>query len=481
MEDRAGIQISRKAFIQSALILFVLMIVAGLLTKVLPAGEYERLLVDGREVVTPGSFREVSRPDYPVWRWLTAPIEVLFGPDGLLLITIILFILFASASFAVLESTGIWRAAVQSIIERFANNRTQLLLIISLFFMLLGAFFGVFEEIVPLVPLVVSLSLLLGWDSLIGLGMSALATNMGFTAAIANPFTIGVAQGLAGLPLFSGALPRLGIFLVIYTVLAVFLIRYARRIEAHPESSPVWELDKRLRAKLSRVEVLDLELAHLGRAVRWLLVSLVLILVVLISGPYVPAIGGYTLPIVGILFLVAGIGAGIISGFGLSATLRSAGQGMVGVLLGVPLILMAASVKHIVDLGGILDTILHGASQPFANADPLLAIFGVFVVTLLLEVFVASGSAKAFLLMPILVPLADLIGVTRQTMVLAYALGDGFSNMAYPTNPVLIITLSLTVVSYPVWIRWTARLWAVVLTLSLIFLAMAVVFGYGPF
>jgi uncharacterized ion transporter superfamily protein YfcC len=481
METKAGIQISRRAFIQSAVILLALMVIAGVMTRTLPAGQYDRQIFEEREVVLPGSFEHIAKPDYPVWRWFTAPVEVLFGPEGITVIAIILFILFASASFAILESTGLWRTAIHSLVERFSKQRYRLLLVITFFFMLLGSFFGVFEEIVPLVPLMVSLSLMIGWDSLTGLGMSVLATNMGFTAAIANPFTLGVAQGISGLPLFSGALLRAVIFLVIYAATSLFLVRYARRIEAKPESSPVWKLDEQIRTKVHLAEIGVAELPHPGRAIRWLFLSLFLIVFALIAGPYVPAISGYTLPIVGLLFLTGGLGAGLISGFGLGKTFKAAREGISGVILGIPLVLMAVSIKHIVEQGGILDTILHSASEPFVGIDPFLAIAGVFLVTLLLEIFVPSGSAKAFLLMPILVPLADIIGTTRQTMVLSYILGDGFSNMAYPTNPVLIITLSLTVVSYPVWIRWTARLWLAVLVLSLGFLGFAVAVGYGPF
>ena len=153
--------------------------------------------------------RSCPSPDYPIWRWFTAPIEVLWGPDNLVVITIIVFILLVSGAFAVLDKSGILQNALAGIVKRFGKRKYLLLLVISFFFMLLGAFLGLFEEIVPLVPLMIALSYSLGWDALVGLGMSILATNMGFSAAITNPFTIGVAQKLAGLPLFSGvALPH---------------------------------------------------------------------------------------------------------------------------------------------------------------------------------------------------------------------------------------------------------------------------------
>lgn len=481
MPERAGAQISRKAFIQSAGILLVLMILAGILTRVVPAGSYERTVADGRQVVLPGTFRAIPAPDYPVWRWFTAPVDVLGGPDGLSVIMIIVFILLVGGSFAILDGTGILRASVAGIVRRFQGRRLHLLAVVTLFFMLLGALFGVFEEVVPLIPLMIALSYSLGWDSLLGLGMSILATNMGFSAAIANPFTIGVAQQLAGLPLFSGAWLRVVIFVVFYLVLLAFLSRYVRRIEARPETSLTYDLDGALRERASSGWDRGQAPPRLGASIRWFLAFVVVILVLLMVAPFVPALSSFALPLVGILFLAAGLGAGLISGTGSRATFQALGQGVLGIAPGILLILMAVSVKHIVAQGAILDTILHAASLPFAGSTPMVAVLAAFGVTLLIEIFVPSGSAKAFLLMPILVPLADLLGLTRQAIVLGYAFGDGFSNMVYPTNAVLLISLGLTVVSYPTWIRWTARLWLVILALAVAFLALAVGLGYGPF
>ena len=156
-------------------------------------------------------------------------------------------------------------------------------------------------------------------------------------------------------------------------------------------------------------------------------------------------------------------------------------EGLSGIAPSIPLILMAASIKHIVAQGGIMDTILHSTALSFSDASPLLAALLVYFLALGIEFFVASGSAKAFLMMPILLPLADLIGVTRQVTVTAYCFGDGFSNMAYPTNPVLLICLGLTAVSYPKWIRWSLKLWFWVLLVTIAFLGIGVAINFGPF
>ena len=165
----------------------------------------------------------------------------------------------------------------------------------------------------------------------------------------------------------------------------------------------------------------------------------------------------------------------------IDALLKSVGEGLAGIAPGIPLILLAASIKHIVAQGGVMDTILHSAALPFSQTSPLVAALIVYGLALLIEFFIASGSAKAFLLMPILLPLADLVGVTRQVAVTAYTFGDGFSNMAYPTNPVLLICLGLTVVSYPKWLKWSLKLWGWVFLVTVAFLALAVAINFGPF
>jgi uncharacterized ion transporter superfamily protein YfcC len=483
MEQKAGAQISKRAFIQSVIILFIMMMAAGMLTLIIPAGSYDRVEVDGRQMIDPESFQYVPAPDYPVWRWFTAPIEVLWGPDGIMIIIVIIFILMVGVAFAVLDKCGLLRAVIARIVRAFEGRKYPLLLVISFFFMLIGAFFGIFEEVVPLVPLMLALSYFLGWDALVGLGMSILAVNMGFSAAITNPFTLGVAQKLAGLPLFSGAWLRIIIFAVIYAIFAAFLLRYARKIEKDPRLSPVYEEDQAGRAKYAGldIEALSAENPRLGRAMTWFLIFIVLILLVLVSGPLFPAIAVFSLPLVGLLFFIGGIGASLLYGASWPTVLRSAGEGFTGIAPAIPLILMASSVKYIVTQGGILDTILYQASGYLTQASPMLAVVLIYLLALVIEFFVASGSAKAFLLIPIVVPLADLVGVTRQTAVTAYCFGDGFSNLAYPTNPVLLICLGLTVVSYPKWLKWSLRLWLWVILVTLAFLGIAVAIGYGPF
>lgn len=483
MDQRAGAQIGQRAFLQSLLILLALMVLAGLLTLLVPAGQYARLEIDGREVIDPTSFQSIPRPDYAVWRWFMAPLEVLAGPDGVTIIVIIVFLLMVGVAFALLDRSGLLRAALARLVRAFGPRKYALLLTISFVFMALGAFFGIFEEIVPLVPVMIALAYALGWDSLVGLGMSILATNLGFSAAVSNPFTLGVAQKLAGLPTFSGAELRVVIFLIMFMVFAIFLTGYARRIERKPEASPVHTEDRDARLRYANLDLGPTAGSEqrVGRALAVLAAVMGLIALVTIAGPFVPAVSAVSLPLIGLLFLLGCLGAALVAGATGAATWAASVEGLGGIAPAIPLILMAASIKHIVAQGGILDTVLHNASIAFAGANPFVAALLIYGLALFIEFFIGSGSAKAFLMMPILLPLADLVGVTRQTAVLAYCFGDGFSNLVYPTNPVLLIALGLTVVSYPKWLRWTLGLWAWVLVITIVFLGLAVAISYGPF
>ena len=482
MEQKAGAQIGKRAFIQSLVILFVLMMIAGILTLVIPAGQYSRIQMDGRETIDPASFQFVEHPSYPIWRWFIAPFEVLGSSSGLTIIVIIIVLFFAGGAFAVMDKTGTLRAFIGSIVRRFSGRKYTLLWMVSLAFMFLGATLGTFEEVVLLVPVMIALSYSLGWDALVGLGMSILATNMGFSAAISNPYTLGVAQQLAGLPLFSGAWLRIIIFLVIYLIFGFFLSAYARKIDKNPKDSLVHGEDNAEREKYKQVDAsLIVEDPKQNRAMSFFGFFLLFIFAVMLMGPFVPAISDYSLPIVGILFLIGGLGAGFISGAGSKKVWQGLVEGWGGLAPSVPLILMAASIRFIIDSGGVTDTILHSAAEPFQQLGAFPAAIVVYALALGIEFFIASGSAKAFLMMPIVLPLADIIGVTRQTAVLAYIFGDGFSNLAYPTNPVLLISLGLTVVSYPKWLRWTAKLWLWVILATVAFLGIAVAIGFGPF
>jgi uncharacterized ion transporter superfamily protein YfcC len=485
--NESSIKIGKKAFLLSAGIILILMIASGALCLILPAGAYDRVAEEGRTLVVNGSYRELPRPDSPVWRWFTAPIEVLFGPDNLTPIVLLFFITAVGGSIAVLEQAGVMEGLVNFLVARFSKKKYLLIALLIFFFMALSSFVGIYEGMVPMIIFIIPIALSLGWDSLTGLGMSLLPLAFGFAAAVTNPFTIAVAQKIADLPLFSGSLLRIVFFLTVYGLLTFFVIRHAKKVEADPAKSLCFKEDEVLRQTM-RNRVREQKgggdekiTGRQWKALVWFVSCIALAMLLVISTARIPGLSNLAFPVMTLLFLAGGIGGGRFAGFGGRTIARSFGKGALNILPGIGLVLMAYSVKHIITTGLIMDTILYGAAELIRQAPPMAAAFLIYAVTLGMNFFIGSASAKAFLMMPLLTPLADLVGITRQTAVLAFDFGDGFSNMIFPTNALLLIALSFSVVGYTKWMAWTWKLQIAILAITSAFLAFAVRIGFGPF
>ena len=454
------LNIGKKTFISAALILFVLLIGAGILTQVIPMGNYQYTIENGQSVIVPDSFSYIDGERLPIYKWFTAPIEVLFSSEGLIIITIILFLLIVGGAIHILNEVNVLKTIIDNVVIKFKSKKYLLIRIIILIFMSLGAFIGIFEEIIPLIPLVISLSIALGFDVMTGLGMSLLATGFGFAAAVSNPFTIGVAQKVADIPVFSGALFRLIIFIFTYLILSAMLIKYAKKVE--------------------KKEKQNIEIKEAGnkKAVKWFIFCTIIMIAMILLSPIVDVISSYNLPIIGLLFLMSGIGCGVLSKYSFKNTLKLFVSGTKTMLPGILLILLATGVKHIIQTGNIMDTILNYASIKVLSSSPFVSILFVYLLVFVLNFFVGSGSAKAFIVIPIIAPLMDMIGTSRQLAILAFQFGDGFSNILYPTNAVLLIGIGIAGVSYTKWFKWVIKYQIIIGLLSIVWLFIGMKIGY---
>ena len=461
--NRQTLKIGKRSYLLSLVTLLALMIAAGMLTTVIPWGRYDRMLIDGREMIVEGSFRYTARPSYPLWRWFTAPFEVLAAPGATVVWVIIIFLLFLGASFTVLLRSGMVERLMDRLIRRFENEKYRLLAAVSLFFMLFGAAFGVFEELIVLVPFCLILSRKMGWDSMVGLGMSLLSAGVGFGAAIFNPFTLGVAQKLAGLPLYSATPYRVVIFITSMLLLQLFLHRYAKRIERDPARSLSFDEDRDCEK--------DTALSYppgIDRALKLFSFFLMAILLVLITSFFVPALSDISFPLIAILFLLGTVVSVLVPQIMRAKAMSQALlSGLLGVAPAILLILMAMSIRQIAVEGGVMDTILFWALNLLGGMSPKLAIIWLWLFILILNFFIGSGSAKAFLVLPLLLPLVDVIGISRQLAVQAFLFGDGFSNLLYPTNAALMIGLGFSPVGYTRWLRFELSLQLALAALSL--------------
>ena len=441
--EKKGLNIGAKSFLTAIVIIFALMIMTYGLTFIIPGG------------------------DMPFWKWALSPVLVLGAADSGSLIAVIIFLLVLGGVFNSLDKCGLMKYMLRKITFMYGGKKYQLLAVITLFFMAMGSFIGSFEECVPLVPIVVALSVSLGWDALVGMGMSLLAAGCGFAAGICNPFTVGVAQELAGLKMFSGMWFRAAAFLLIYGLLLAFLYCYARRIEKSIETvSAVSAAGAFARDRqMDKGIVCFVSIVGVG-------IALVL------SSIWFTVLQDYTMIIVAVMFLVGGVSATLLSGFGIRKLGSTFWNGLVSILPAVIMILMANSIKYTMTEGGILDVILHGAVGVAQGLPRWAVILFIYLIVLAMNFFIPSGSAKAFLMMPLIVPVAQAFGISAQLCVVAYAFGDGFSNAFYPTNPVLLISLGLADVNYAVWAKWSGKFQLMNLVLTGVLLWVGLTIGY---
>ncbi len=475
--DSKSLKIGKRAFITSFLVLLALMIMAGVLTNIIPASQFDRVVIDGRETIVSDTYRFIDSEPIPIYRIFTAPFEVLVSPNSTIVIVIIIFLLLMAGSFSLLLKSGLVAYIMDKLIKKYYAKRYVLLSVVSFSFMAFGATFGIFEEIIILVPFCILLAREFKWDSLTGLGMSLLSVGIGFGTAIFNPFTLGVAQKLADLPIFSATLFRVVVFISFYVTLQVFLRQYVKKIEQDPKYSLVYEDEMDIEVD----ETLTYDLKS-KKTVKIFGLFLILIVIILFASFMVSAIANILFILIGFIFALGSIVSVTISkAMSIKEAFKDFFTAMLGVLPAVLLILMAMSIKLIMERAHTLDTILYQMQMMLKALGPLQAVFALYIFVLIMNFFIGSGSAKAFLLLPLLLPLTDLLGINRQIAVQAFVFGDGTSNLMYPTNAALMIALGFSIVSYPKWLKWTYKLQIVMVFLSFVWLWIAYLLNLGPF
>lgn len=464
-KENKGLSISVRSFVIAIVVIFALMVASYLFTFLIPGGSYERVAdANGNMIIDTAAGFTFVPGGIPFVKWLFSPVLVLGASGGGTLIAVIAFLLVIGGVFNCLDQCGLMKYMLSKITNRFSAVRYRLMAIVSLIFMAMGTMIGSFEECVPLVPIVVALAVNLGWDPLVGIGMSLLAAGCGFAAGVCNPFTVGVAQQLAGLPMFSGAWMRVLSFALIYLLLYGFLWAYAHRIQKNLDSVQS-AVDFHADPKMDKGLLYFVVILGAG------------ILTILCSG-FIPALQDYTMIIVAVMFLAAGIISSSVCGMHGKIQVKFFLQGVKNICPAVLMILMASSISYTLQQANVLDTILYEAVILAQHLPHWMVILFIYLVVLVMNFFIPSGSAKAFMLIPLIVPMAQVFGLSTQLCVVAFAFGDGFSNVFYPTNPALLISLGLADVSYGDWFRWSGRFQFMNLILTSMLLIFGLVVGY---
>ena len=511
-------------------IVFALILFAALLTWIIPGGEFVRETVevanaDGsvsqREVVRGDSFHFVeSQPQ--TWQVFSSLFSGFCDKAD-----IIIFILMVGGAFWILNNSHAIDIGVMAFLRRVQRlNRHAffkkigvdniIISLIMILFSLFGAVFGMSEETIAFVVIFVPLAISMGYDSIVGVCMCYMAAHVGFAGAMLNPFTIGIAQGIAGLPLFSGLEYRFFCWIVLTIIGIAFVLLYARYVKRNPEKSPVYSLDSYWRERAQqqsedKVEYHTPRVAWvvyvlLGAALVWCAVRYPMTTVAIGMGSFdaclMPVLAGLylltgffalrksvhffilDLLVFTICYLVVGVlgydwyvmeisalflAMGLLSGI---ADKQSADDlaklfltGCKDILSAALVVGLASGIIFILRDGKVIDTILYGLTRSLAKAGEVTSMGAMYAFQTLLNIIMPSGSAKAALTMPIMSQFADLTGISRQAVVLAFQFGDGFTNMLTPTSGVLIGCLGIARIPYATWLRWV---WKFILFLIIV-------------
>jgi uncharacterized ion transporter superfamily protein YfcC len=342
--------------------------------------------------------------------------------------------------------------------------------------MLFGSFFGMFEELVTLLPLIIMFMLSMNMDTMTGLGACMLASCFGFSAAITNPFSVGLAAEVADVNPSSGVWLRIVFFGIIYTILCGFLMLHLRRIEKNPKLSPSYETDLIKKEEIKSLTSSPIENENKIFKVYTLFFSIQGIMLVLIAS--VKSIAAIAIPLLAASFLIAGIVSGLIILEKKSDVFRHILNGAASMLPAVLMIALASSVKLVMTESGIIDTIMNAVIGFLDGKSRFLAIILIYLLILFLQVFIGSASAKIILVMPIVMPIAMALGLSPAIVILAYCMADGFTDVILPTNPILLVGLSMANVSYGKWVKWTFKLQLLVFVITVLILFFGVAIKY---
>jgi uncharacterized ion transporter superfamily protein YfcC len=470
------------------IIIVALLVLVTVATHFVPAGLYDRADKVNPEtgatmnVIVPDSFRYVAPNPQGVLDLVIAPVKSLYY-KGLIATYIVVFIILLGGSFMAMRRTGALDAGILQFIKRYEGREKYVIPAMMIFFSLFGALFGILEELTPFIIIVVPMAIAMGYDSIVGLMLIFGACGVGFTAAITNPFTIGVAQRIAEIPLFSGATFRMLVWVVMMTLAVGYTMWYAARIKKDPTKSLVAGFDASTRKEFAEIEKEFSEFTTSHRRVIWLISGLVVFLFVgLIVGQLtVPKVmADYSLAFVVLVFVAMGVASGFLGGLGAWGTLKAFVKGFITFIPDGIFIMLARAVIVIADEGKIIDTILHGLSGFIAQFHVIFASWAMLIVQTIINFFLSSGSAQAMVTIPVMVPLGELVGITRQVTVLAFQMGDGFSNIFWPTNPLLIVAVSLAGITWTKWARFMLPLQILLLLAGFLMLTIAVLIGWGP-
>lgn len=456
-------------------IIFAVILFCAFLTWILPGGQY----------IDDGNGKMVFNPVESVpqtWQILSSMFKGFVQQAE-----IIAFVLIIGGSFWVVNSTGAVDAGIRSFIRHTSTLESRpffrkvgvgniVIVLLMCLFGVFGAVFGMSEETIAFTAIVIPLAISLGYDSITGVCMVYVAAHVGFAGAMLNPFTIGIAQKMADIPLFSGIGYRTFCWAILMVIAIIFVLIYANRVKSNPRLSPMYEEDSHWRERSEEAEAMEDDGKKRSRVV--VLILLFATIVALLVGVlkykwYITEIAS--------LFLGLAILSGIVSGYSPDRFAKSFVEGAKDIFSAALVIGVAAGIIVVLRDGMIIDTILHGLSAALDGSGKVAALGSMYGIQTLINLFIPSASAKAAITMPIMAPFSDLIGVSRQATVLAFQFGDGFTNMITPCSGVLLAVLSVARIPFAKWVKWVWKFILLLIVIGFLLLLPTIYFNFQGF
>ncbi len=420
-----------------------------------------------KETIVRDSYKKVDKNPQGIFALLQAPLKGFKD-----IAHIIAFVFIVGGAFGIINKTEAITAGLQSIVTLSTKRpayKTIIIPLVMILFSLAGATFGMSEETIVFIMITVPLALKLGYDSLTGVAMTYVGASVGFAGAFLNPFTIGIAHGIAGIQLFSGWEYRLVVWAFLTFIATVFVVLYARRIQKDPQKSLVYEIDQKRQSQHIKKDTL----IPFNRKRKLIILLLFASLTGLVIGVkfydwYIAEISG--------LFLGLGLLSGIIYRLKPSKISQGFVEGAKDMIIAALVIAISRGLLIIAKDGRIIDPILNTMAEFTDNFDKAISVQFMFLFQGILNIFIPSGSGQAALTMPIMAPLSDMIGISRQTAVLAFQLGDGLLNMIIPTSGVTMGVLGVAKIPFDKWFKWIFPLMLILIIIAMLLLLPPVLF-----
>ncbi|MEK3976380.1 YfcC family protein [Psychrobacillus sp. FSL K6-1267] len=445
-------------------ILFTVVIIMAALTYLIPAGQYDRVEdADGRTIVVDGSYQTIDSSPAGFLDIFNAIHKGMVQAAP-----IIFFIFMVAGSFNLFRESKAIEGAFGSLSTKMKGKEMLIIPVVMMFFGVAGAAVGMFEEALPFIMILVPIAIVMGFDSIVGAAMVIVGVSAGFTAAFMNPFTIGVAQGIAEVPIFSGMGPRIGFWVAFMAISIGYVMIYANKIRKDPTKSIMYEEDKNRN--------IDIEAMQQDKITKTQGIIIGVLVLTLMGLAFGVLKFGWFITEISALFLIMAIVIGLINRLNFNEITKSFVRGCEEIVVGALVVGFAYGALVILNDSNTIDTILYGITNLVEKFPSSLTAIGMYIMQTVLNLIVTSGSGQAALTMPIMAPLSDLLGVSRQTAVLAYQMGDGITNIIAPTSGLILAALAMAKISYGKWVRWLWPLILIQFIMGAIFITVAHIF-----